>query len=495
MPQVQCFKAIIKNWIQLNFLNAFRQQIYYVNKKSKQNQNNYNPHFAIYTDRQMFCRSIEKLIRAIQNFKFLYYYYVVYTIQLYYQFTDSLKKEKIYKQQQQFVNQKYSDFYKGATKLLSDCICHQYISQDDKKLGSISKLNCNCNNFVHNLCLKNQILQKKDEFQSLERILQLLNTDANCNQCCINNIYSLSMIQQVLSAKEIKIHEFNYSEAQKQKKLTEQKYLELNQKNQVIEFECSICAEELDLNEDGYILQCGCQFCRDCLKQNIDNLLKSNKNLELENIFCPMEHCKKVLNFQDISFILKDDKIMIEKLEQKNIISMFQKMQRENPDSLEILIICPGKYKIQKESGQIIYIPQDQIEKQRQGKANIPLLENEQIVDCNLTFIQDRTKQKLFHKCVKCRYQFCLNNCDSIHQGSCSDYQKWKIESNKDYRKELESQGYRFCPNQNCCVLTFRVSGCNRITCTNCNISYCFVCYFSAQTPQEVYNHMALNGH
>ncbi|KAL4453397.1 hypothetical protein ABPG74_017604 [Tetrahymena malaccensis] len=374
-------------------------------------------------------------------------------------------------------------------------ICQRFINQDDKEQRQISKLDCNCNNYCHKLCLKKLILEKKDEFESLQKIFMVINTDIKCKQCGSSDIYSFSIIKQMLSDKEIKILEFNYFEALKQKTICEQKAFESNNKNQVIEFECAICSEDLDLNTNGYILQCGCQFCRDCLKQHIDFLFKNNQNLELESIFCPTVNCKKVLNFEDISFILKDDKQMIEKLEQKNIISMFEKMKRENPESLEVLIVCPGKYKIQKESGQIIYIPQDQLDKERQGKAKIPLLENESIQDCNLTFIQERTQQKLFHKCSKCKYEFCLNNCDSLHENSCSDYQRWKIENNKDYRKELEAQGFRFCPNQNCCVITQRIYGCNRITCTMCNISYCFVCYFQAQTANEVYTHMVQQGH
>ncbi|KAL4495151.1 hypothetical protein ABPG72_007258 [Tetrahymena utriculariae] len=371
-------------------------------------------------------------------------------------------------------------------------ICQNVINKDDYEQNQILKLNCYCNNYCHKLCLKQLILLKKDEFKSLERIEEIINENNKCDHGCFSNIFSVQMIKQVLSAKEIQMYEFNYSESQKQKEINEQQILELQKQKQVIEFECSICCEELDLNQNGYILKCGCQFCRDCLKQCIVEALNGNINLELENIFCPMENCKKVLDFEDINFILKDDRQMIDKLEQKNIISMFQKAKRENPDSQEILIICPGKYKVNKnDNSKILIIPQDQIEKQRQGKANIALEENEIIVDCNLTFILDRSELKLRHKCTKCKYQFCLNNCDSIHENSsCSDYQKWKIENTKDYRKELEAQGYRFCPNKDCCVITYRIDGCNRITCTSCQISYCFLCYFSAKTANEVYAHL-----
>ncbi|KAL4495150.1 hypothetical protein ABPG72_007257 [Tetrahymena utriculariae] len=367
-------------------------------------------------------------------------------------------------------------------------ICQNMINKYDQQ-NQIFKLNCQCNSCCHSACLKDLIIQNKAEFESLQKVEQLLNANLQCDQGCLTNLIDIKMIKQVLSAKEIEMYQFEYLEDQKQKKIKEQYILEQENDNQVIQFECSICFEELDLNQNGYILKCGCQFCRDCLKQGIVEALKGNINLELENIICPMQHCKKVLDFDDITFILKDDKQIIEKLEQKNIKSMFQKMKRENPESLEDLIVCPGKYKIQKENEQIIYIPKDQIEKQRQGSANIPTADNEIIVDCNFTFIQDRSEQKLRHKCIKCKYEFCLNNCDSTHDGyTCSSYQKWKIENTQDYRKELEAQGFKFCPN--CQIITQRTGGCNRIICTNCKISYCFLCYFSAKTESEVYTHL-----
>ncbi|EAR89793.2 RING finger protein (macronuclear) [Tetrahymena thermophila SB210] len=368
-------------------------------------------------------------------------------------------------------------------------ICHNMIKKDDYQQNQIFKLNCQCCFFCHHACLREQILQNKDKFESLEKVEQLLNECIQCDQGCASNLVNIQMIRQALSTKEVQMYQFEYFEAQQQKEKKYQQILELEKQNQVIEFQCAICLEEIDLNQNGYILKCGCKFCRSCLKDSIQNSLKENINLELENIFCPNGDCKKVLDFDDITFILQEDKEMIEKLEQKNIKSMFERMKRENPNSMEELIVCPGKYKIQKGSEKVIYIPKEQIEKQRQGSANIPLEDNEIIVDCNFTFIQDRSEKKLRHKCTKCKYEFCLNNCDSTHDGfSCENYQKWKMENNKDYRKELEAQGFKFCPN--CSILTQRTGGCNRIICTNCKISYCYLCYFSAKTESEVYGHL-----
>ncbi|KAL4453395.1 hypothetical protein ABPG74_017602 [Tetrahymena malaccensis] len=368
-------------------------------------------------------------------------------------------------------------------------ICHNMITKDDYQQNKILKLNCSCNFYCHSSCLKDQIIHKKAEFENIQKVEQLLNADIQCDQGCKTNLVGIQMIRQVLSHKEIQMYQFEYLEAQKLKRMEERQIKELQNQKQEILFVCSICFEELDLNQNGIILKCGCQFCRDCLKGNILNSLKENINFELENIFCPNGECKKVLDFDNIVFILQDDKQTLEKLEQKNIKSMFQKMKRENPDSLEELIICPGKYKVQKENGSIIYIPKDQIEKQRQGTAQIPIQENEVIVDCNFTFIQDRTEQKIIHKCSKCKYEFCLNNCDSTHDGySCSSYQQWKIENTQDYRKDLEAQGFKFCPN--CQIITQRTSGCNRIICTNCKISYCYLCYFQDKDQNVVYAHL-----
>ncbi|KAL4453396.1 hypothetical protein ABPG74_017603 [Tetrahymena malaccensis] len=371
-------------------------------------------------------------------------------------------------------------------------LCQNTINKNDCEQQQILKLNCQCNTYCHKLCLKKLILQNKDEFKNIETIEEIINENVKCSYGCINNLFNVYMIKEVMTAKEIQIHEFNYNQYQKQKEINELEIQEIQKKKQVIEFECSICYLELDLNQNGYILKCGCQFCRNCLKQCIVEVYKGNINVQLENFICPTENCKKALDFEDICFILKDDKQIIEKLEQKNIISMFQQAKRENPDILEELIICPGKYKINKnDDSKILIIPSDQIEKQRQGKQNIPLEENEVIVDCNLTFIQDRSEQKATHKCTKCKYEFCLNNCDSTHENySCSQYQQWKIDNNKDYKKDLEAQGYRFCPNNQCNVLTYRTDGCNRITCASCKISYCFLCYFSAKTANEVYAHL-----
>lgn len=97
-------------------------------------------------------------------------------------------------------------------------------------------------------------------------------------------------------------------------------------------------------------------FCKDCLKYSLNDQVKNNMNLEIDKLTCPQQHCQQKLSFEDITLILKEEKDIVAKIEQKNIFTMFENLKKENPDSKEVLISCPGKY-IEEEGGDdIIYI-------------------------------------------------------------------------------------------------------------------------------------------
>lgn len=44
------------------------------------------------------------------------------------------------------------------------------------------------------------------------------------------------------------------------------------------------------------------------------------------------------------------------------------------------------------------------------------------------------------------------------------------------FKKYLEENGIRRCPNKKCQISVIRLDGCYRVTCTTCGISMCFKC-------------------
>ncbi|KAL4438268.1 hypothetical protein ABPG74_009691 [Tetrahymena malaccensis] len=368
--------------------------------------------------------------------------------------------------------------------------CNKRILDQEKIQTFTQYLDCICQCIFHNDCLRFQINQRKEKFENLKVMQDLLNEQFKCQNGCSKNLITAQLLQSVVSKREISIYQSEFQEELKNKLISHDPDAIAQQQLQKTIYECKICFNTYENSEDIYQLKCDCQFCLDCLKYSLKNSLQSNKNLELTQIICPEETCKKVLEFQDIIFILKDEQNIIAQLEQKNIVSQFEKQRYGNVSSNEQLVTCYGKYILDTETNKKIYITQEQQENLRQGKqCDIQLQQNQKLVDCRIQFIQDKMIEKISHKCQDCKYHFCINNCETLHEGSsCSDYQNWKLVNQKDYREELESQGFRFCPK--CSVLTQRIEGCNNILCTNCQVSYCFRCYFHSEEHGDIYEHL-----
>ncbi|KAL4485465.1 hypothetical protein ABPG72_008333 [Tetrahymena utriculariae] len=380
---------------------------------------------------------------------------------------------------------------KVQLKLVQCCyFCNQKILNQQKIYTFTQYLGCSCKHIFHNDCLKLEISSRKEFFENLSVMQDILNEQFKCLNKCSENLFTYQIIQSVISKREISMYQSECQEQSKNKLLFQEKDIQDQQNLQKTIYECKICYDTTENRESFYNLKCNCQFCLDCLKMSLKNSIKSNKNLELNQIICPEENCKKVLDFEDIVQILKDEQDIIVQLEQKNILSYYEKLNFGNSESSEQLVHCYGKYILDTENNNKIYLTQEQQKNLRLGKNSDILLKiNEKLVDCGFSFIQDKKILKLSHKCSNCKYHFCINNCDTLHEGiTCSDYQKWKLENQKDYREELESRGFRFCPK--CSVLTERIEGCNNILCTNCKVSYCYRCYFNSEDHDEIYTHL-----
>ena len=79
---------------------------------------------------------------------------------------------------------------------------------------------------------------------------------------------------------------------------------------------------------------------------------------------------------------------------------------------------------------------------------------------------------------VKCPH------CDMIR---CSTCQTWHLLSEPCAVQE-KVKGAQYCPG--CNILTFKSEGCNRITCTACRCSWCWVCRAKFNTANECYAHL-----
>lgn len=121
--------------------------------------------------------------------------------------------------------------------------------------------------------------------------------------------------------------------------------------------------------------------------------------------------------------------------------------------------------------------------------ANSAKIKNCLTPDCKMVYVSSE-EGKLFmcgccglHICTKCHVQY--------HDGlSCA-----MARAAKDGDKELKqwmdkSSDRKHCPNPECKSPIEKIDGCNKVTCTSCNHSICWVCVKYFQTEQDCYAHL-----
>ena len=63
------------------------------------------------------------------------------------------------------------------------------------------------------------------------------------------------------------------------------------------------------------------------------------------------------------------------------------------------------------------------------------------------------------------------------------------------FKKYMEENGVRQCPNEKCKIPVIRIDGCYRVTCTRCGKSMCFKCepdkMIAYDNYTDCYNHLS----
>lgn len=89
-------------------------------------------------------------------------------------------------------------------------------------------------------------------------------------------------------------------------------------------------------------------------------------------------------------------------------------------------------------------------------------------------------------KCELCAASFCTECKQHLHEGLTCDEAKDNVDAL--FKKYMEENDVRICPNTNCKMPIVRTDGCFRVTCSRCNKSMCFKCPADKMIAYDDYN-------
>jgi hypothetical protein len=198
---------------------------------------------------------------------------------------------------------------------------------------------------------------------------------------------------------------------------------------------CLICYEEP--NKPYRLQNCGHKFCFGCLDQCINSILG---DISMFPIKCP--HCMVELTIDDLE-------TLIETGSWPKLINMGV-TQYVNKNT-HIMSFC---YNI--------------------GCKQINML-----------------KMNSF-KCDMCALSYCTECKQNLHPGLTCQEAREGVDAL--FKKYMEENGVRICPNKDCRMPIVRVDGCFKVLCRRCNTSMCFKCpadkMIAYSNPNECYKHL-----
>ncbi|EGC29499.1 hypothetical protein DICPUDRAFT_42790, partial [Dictyostelium purpureum] len=227
--------------------------------------------------------------------------------------------------------------------------------------------------------------------------------------------------------------------------------------------ECKICYMEYNCCSEVYQLsECGHSYCFDCITSYLNLLIIEGRVLDLS---CPHPECKKELPESDI-YVLVDQKHW----------TKYQKFSILATLKTEPIKWCPTP-------------------------------------DCD-TFVRGGSAEDPVLTCPKCKNEFCWICGEYAHQGvkcgseamQLSDRKNKSIETaTAQYKEWYETNKHNVKPCPKCTSPIEKDSGCNHMTCTNCQHQYCWLClnpylpghYADAEYPdcydRQYYSPYAMN--
>ena len=193
----------------------------------------------------------------------------------------------------------------------------------------------------------------------------------------------------------------------------------VSQLNNIEENCCLVCLDNIE-NEDleYYKIECGHKFCKECWLNYLEEKIKTN-----EDILCMEKTCLKIIKEEIIKNFLKDNQILLEKYEK----FLIRKEVYKNPNKK----FCP-------------------------------------FPNCDgIGIIRDyKSKNNKFIECTK-GHKFCFFCLKDWHKGK-----KCKEDIiDKNLKKYIKENNSKRCPN--CGILVIKISGCNHMTCKNCEYEFC----------------------
>jgi len=190
-------------------------------------------------------------------------------------------------------------------------------------------------------------------------------------------------------------------------------------------FECSICLEDVETGSGFVFRDCKHSFCKSCLRGYLKDKISEANVLDIK---CPDASCTQTLQYNEIKLLL--DYAAFQKYEQFSFMAAL-KME-----------------------------------------PNLKWCTNPR--GCQNAFIGDPVNPRMV--CSACNWEFCFLCSEPWHNGTCEQYQKWKVDNGKvdtEFEKWAKSHS-KPCPN--CKMMIQKNSGCNHITCANCRFGFCWLC-------------------
>mmetsp|Transcript_12344 Transcript_12344/g.13658 ORF Transcript_12344/g.13658 Transcript_12344/m.13658 type:complete len:491 (+) Transcript_12344:30-1502(+) len=185
--------------------------------------------------------------------------------------------------------------------------------------------------------------------------------------------------------------------------------------------ECPICIDDVKM-EDAYMFDCGHSYCRECLDMYVKEKINQNDVLDL---CCPHPECDSEIPHNHLKELVDT-----ETFDRYDELALKAALNRD-PNCRW----CPS---------------------------------------CGDAIIGDPQYRRL--RCYSCSHEFCFECNEDFHVGTCEDFQKWKVENGLVDEKYVEwaDENTRKCPK--CKSRIQKNSGCNHMTCGNCNYQFCWLC-------------------